>query len=191
MTDLTAKLRAWQANSLPPEDGLHTVYGELRRCARAHVRREGNGLTLSPTDVVHDIYLRLSNQRVEWLNRQQFFATASQMMRQLLVDHARAKQARKRQGIRVELTEGLALSAPRSIDVLALDLALEELAATDQRQATLVELRFFGGLTMEEAAETLSISLATANRDWRFARAWLARRLAAPTTRVPAPDQVR
>jgi RNA polymerase sigma factor (TIGR02999 family) len=101
------------------------------------------------------------------------------MMRRVLVDHARAYQARKRAsgGLRVELTEGIAVAEPRQADLIALDHALEDLAALDERQARLVELRFFGGLTAEEAAEALAISLATANRDWALARAWLFRRL--------------
>ena len=122
---------------------------------------------------------RLASQHEPFQNRAQFFAMASQMMRRVLVDHARAHHARKRAsgGFRVDLTEGLAIAQPRQVDLIALDRALEELAALDERQARLVEMRFFGGLTAEEAAAALEVSLATANRDWALARAWLLRRL--------------
>jgi RNA polymerase sigma-70 factor (ECF subfamily) len=108
------------------------------------------------------------------VGQSQFFATASRMMRRVLVDHARAKRAQKRAGLRIELKEGAFSVTPPLVDVLAVDAALEELAIENDRQAQLVELRFFGALTLEEAAATLAISLSTANRDWRFARAWLA-----------------
>ena len=177
MNDVTRMLHAWQRGDLNADDAADQLYVELRRRARAHLRRERNGHSLSPTDLVHDIYLRLAQQDIGWANRQQFYATASRMMRRVLVDHARAKHAQKRAGVHIELDERLAADDPGIVDVLAVDAALEELAAEDERQARLVELRFFGGLTLEEAAAVLSVSLPTANRDWRFARAWLARRL--------------
>lgn len=177
MDDVTRMLDAWKRGDLTADTAADQLYAELRRRARAHLRRERSGHSLSPTDLVHDIYLRLSRQQWEWANRQQFYATASRMMRRVLVDHARAKQAQKRAGLHIELNEDVASVSPEPIDVLAINAALEELAVEDHRQAHLVELRFFGGLTLEEAAATLAISLPTANRDWRFARAWLARRL--------------
>ena len=178
MDDVTRMLQAWQRGDLSADGAAEQLYGELRRRARAHLRRESSGHTLSPTDLIHDIYVRLSQQRVDWSNRQHFYATASRMMRRALVDHARVKRAQKRAGVRIELHEDAASVAPQPVDVLAIDAALKELADGDARQAQLVELRFFGGLTLEEAAAALSVSLPTANRDWRFARAWLARRLA-------------
>lgn len=178
MGDLTRRLRGWQRGDPGEDAAAGALYAELRRRARAHLRRESPGHTLSPTDLVHDIYLRLSRQRLEWSNREQFYATASRMMRRVLVDHARAKRTSKRDALRIELGEDVAAVNASVVDVLAVDAALEELAAEDERQARLVELRFFGGLTLEEAASTLCVSLPTAKRDWRFARAWLARRLA-------------
>jgi len=178
MDDVTRMLQAWQRGDLSADGAAEQLYVELRRRARAHLRRESSGYSLSPTDLIHDVYLRLSQQEINWSNRQHFYATASRMMRRALVDHARAKRAQKRAGVRIELHDEAASAGPALVDVLAVDAALEELAAEDVRQAQLVELRFFGGLTLEEAAAALSVSLPTANRDWRFARAWLARRLA-------------
>jgi RNA polymerase sigma factor (TIGR02999 family) len=174
---VTRMLRAWKRGDLSADTAAGELYAELRRRARAHLRRERRGHSLSPTDLVHDIYLRLSRQQWDWSNRQQFYATASRMMRRVLVDHARAKRAHKRFGVQIDLDEGIGSISPHVVDVLAIDTALNELSAEDERQAQLVELRFFGGLTLEEAATSLSISLPTAKRDWRFARAWLARRL--------------
>ena len=177
MDDVTRMLRSWKQGDVSADDAADELYAELRRRARAHLSRERRGHTLSPTDLVHDIYLRLSRQELEWASRQQFYAMASRMMRRALVDHARTKRSQKRAGVRIELDENAASSAPQPVDVLAVDAALTELAAENERQAQLVELRFFGGLTLEEAASALSISLPTANRDWRFARAWLVSRL--------------
>ena len=177
---VTRLLQAWSEGDLAARDQLvPLVYDELRRRAAAYLRRERPGHTLQPTALVHEAYSRLASQHEPFQNRAQFFAMASQMMRRVLVDHARAHYARKRAsgGLRVELTEGLAVAEPREVDLIALDRALEELAALDERQARLVELRFFGGLTADEAALALSVSLATANRDWALARAWLFRRL--------------
>jgi len=177
---VTRLLKAWSEGDLAARDELvPLVYDELRRRAAAYLRRERQGHTLQPTALVHEAYSRLAAQHEPFENRSQFFAMASQMMRRVLVDHARAHYARKRAsgGFRVELTEGLAVAQPRQLDLIALDQALEELAVLDARQVRLVELRFFGGLTAEEAAEALHVSLATANRDWALARAWLFRRL--------------
>ena len=177
---VTRLLKAWSEGDLAARDELvPLVYDELRRRAAAYLRRERQGHTLQPTALVHEAYSRLAAQHEPFENRSQFFAMASQMMRRVLVDHARAHYARKRAsgGFRVELTEGLAVAQPRQLDLIALDHALEELGVLDARQVRLVELRFFGGLTAEEAAEALHVSLATANRDWALARAWLFRRL--------------
>ena len=154
------------------------IYEELRRRAAGHLRRERRGHTLRPTDLVHETYLRLNAQNPAWHNREQFYAVASRLMRRILVDHARKRAAHKRgAGVRVTLAEGLAASPSREPDLLDIDAALDELAALDERQARLVELRFFGGLNLEEAARELSVSLATANRDWAMAKGWLYRRL--------------
>jgi RNA polymerase sigma factor (TIGR02999 family) len=187
---VTRLLKAWSEGDLAARDELvPLVYDELRRRAASYLRRERRGHTLQPTALVHEAYNRLSSQNEPFQNRAQFFAMASQMMRRVLVDHARAHHARKRAsgGLRVDLTEGLAIAQPRQVDLIALDRALEELAALDERQARLVEMRFFGGLTAEEAAAALEVSLATANRDWALARAWLFRRLKQTDPGIPEP----
>ena len=151
------------------------VYRELRARAPAHLRRERTGHGLQPTALVHEVYLRLVDQdRVAWQNRAQFFGVASQMMRRILVDRARARRAAKRSGqwTRVNL-DGAALAASRDVDVLDLDLALTKLATFDERKSRIVEFRFFGGLSLEETGEVLGISVATVERDWQAARAWL------------------
>ena len=177
MDDLTRMLRAWQRGDATASDAADELYRELRQRCRARLRGERRTPILSTTDLIHDIYLRLAQQRTAWANRDQFFAAASRMMRRTLVDHARARRTRKRAGVRIELSDDAASSMPRHVDVLAIDAVLTELAVHDARPAQLVELRFFGGLTLEEAADTLSVSLPTAKRDWRFARAWMASRL--------------
>jgi RNA polymerase sigma factor (TIGR02999 family) len=144
------------------------------------LRRERQDHSLQPADLVHEAYLRLTQQqRVAWQNRSQFFGIASQMMRRILVDRARARQATKRSGtwLSVILHDGMAPSSPRSCDVLALDRALSELSTIDPRQGRLVELRYFGGLSLEETAHLLEISPTTVKREWRIAKAWLYRRL--------------
>lgn len=154
------------------------VYAELRRRAAGQLRRERRGHTLRPTDLVHETYLRLCDQNPGWQNREQFFAVASRLMRRILVDHARTRAAAKRGGgLRVTLVDGLAVSPQVEPDLLDLDRALDELSALDERQASLVELRFFGGLGIEEAARSLGVSLTTAKRDWAMAKSWLYRRL--------------
>ena len=165
----------------PVDDLLPVVYEELRRLAAAYLRRERPGQTLQPTALVHEAYLRLMKDRPErWQNRAHFCAIAAHSMRQILIDRARARGAQKRGGAqpRVTLDEGLVAAESSSVDLLALDAALERLAALDQEQARLVELRFFGGLTIEETAEAMGISPATVKRHWTVARAWLARELA-------------
>jgi RNA polymerase sigma factor (TIGR02999 family) len=159
---------------------LPIVYQELRRLAASYLRRERPGQTLQPTALVHEAYLRLMKDRPDrWQNRAHFCAIAAHSMRQILIERARARGAIKRGGggPRITLDEALVAGGERSIDLLALDQALERLAAMDAEQARLVELRFFGGLTVEETAEALDISPATVKRHWTVAKAWLAREL--------------
>ena len=155
---------------------LPLVQHELRRRAAAYMRRERQNHTLQPTALVNEAFLKLVDQRnVRWQNRAHFFAVASQAMRRILVDHARTHQRVKRGGSAppVTLDEAMIAAEGRSIDLLALDQALERLAALDPRQARIVELRFFGGQSVEETAEILSISPATIKREWSMAKAWL------------------
>jgi RNA polymerase sigma factor (TIGR02999 family) len=179
--DITRLLDAWSRGDVEARDRLvPIVYDALRRRAAAQLRREGVGSTLRPTDLVHETYLRLSAQRSGWKNREQFFALAARLMRRIIVDRARARRAHKRgRDLRVTLTEGVAAAPAPEVDVIAVDRALEELAEADERLAQLVDLRFFGGLTLEEAAQALGISLSTAKREWAAAKAWLFRRLKA------------
>jgi len=177
--DVTRLLQAWGQGDEGARDRLiPIVYQELRKRAAANLRRERSGHTLRPTDLVHETYLRLCEQEAGWQNRDQFFGVASRLMRRILVDHARARAAAKRgAGLHVTLAEPQAPAAASEPDVLDLDAALEELAAIDEPQAHLVELRYFGGLTLEETASLLGMSRATASREWRTAKAWLYRRL--------------
>ena len=175
--DVTALLRAWTAGDTDARDRLMAVlYQDLRHRAAAQLRRERPGHTLQPTALVHEAYLRLVDQRrVVWQNRGQFFGVACQIMRRILVDHARAHRMAKRSGqwARVTLDEKVRAMPPVDVDVLDLDAAMTRLAAFDSRKSQLAELRFFGGLSLEESGEALGISLATAERDWQAARAWL------------------
>jgi RNA polymerase sigma factor (TIGR02999 family) len=179
-TDVTSLLEAWSGGDASALDRLlPIVYGDLRKVAARRLRAERSSHTLSPTGLVHETYLRLLGQHRSHLhNRMQFFALAAQLMRRVLVDHARRRAARKRggAGVRVTFDEAIASPAPDA-DLVALDEALTELFALDARQARTVELRFFGGLSVEEVAEALQVSRSTAERDWRLARAWLYRRL--------------
>jgi RNA polymerase sigma factor (TIGR02999 family) len=163
---------------------LPEVYAELRRCAARAMRRESAEHTLQATALVHEAYLRLVDQRrVQWQNRAHFFGIAAQVMRRILVDHARARHAAKRGGGATQLTLGdgdaAAPAADGALDLLALHDALERLAGLDPEQARLVELRYFGGLSIEETAEALDVSPATVKREWALARAWLRRELGA------------
>jgi len=154
------------------------LYGELRDLADCYLRREGPGCTLQPTSLVHEAYLRLMSQHLpDWKSRSHFFGVAAQLMRQILVDRARAHQAEKRGGGRRQVSlEDTANFAPeRSRDLIALDDALNGLAALDPRKSKVVELRFFGGLEIDEIAEALDLSVATVGRELRVARAWLYR----------------
>jgi RNA polymerase sigma factor (TIGR02999 family) len=180
--EVTSLLAAWSRGEAEAVSRLMPmVYDELRAIAARQMRREPAGSTLQATAVVHEAYLRLVDQtRVEWKNRGHFYAVAAQAMRRVLVDHARARRAAKRGGGATPVTWSLdaAEETPVApIDVLALDEALSRLAAADGAQARIVELRFFGGLTIEETAEVVGRSLATVKRDWRTARAFLHREL--------------
>ena len=179
--DVTALLQAWTGGDVAARDRLMSVvYLDLHRRAAAYLRRERAGDTLQPSALVHEAYLRLVDQRrVVWQNRGQFFGVASQMMRRILVDRARARKMAKRSGqwVRVTFDDAAKATPPENVDVLDLDAALVRLSAVDARKAQLVELRFFGGLSLEQAGETLGISLATAERDWQAARAWLSKEL--------------
>jgi RNA polymerase sigma-70 factor (ECF subfamily) len=182
-SDVTALLRAWGEGDAAARDRLMPlVYDELRRRAKACLRHEREGHTLQPTALVHEAYLRLVGQnRSAWKNRNQFFAIAARLMRRILVDHARAHKMTKRSGqwARVSLVDAIALHRPVDVDVLDLDTALTELASFDSRKSQIAELKFFGGLSLEETGDTLEISVATVEREWQAARAWLFSRLKA------------
>jgi RNA polymerase sigma factor (TIGR02999 family) len=159
---------------------LPLLYDELRRLAAAHLRREREGHTLQPTALAHEAYLRLIDQHsVTWENRAHFMGLAAQAMRRVLADHARRRGAQKRGGdaTRVPLDEGIVADGARTVEIQELDTALEDLARLEPRQARVVEMRFFGGLSIEEAAAALGVSAATVKRDWTLARAWLFREL--------------
>lgn len=181
--------KLWRAGDT---DALHRllplVYEELRRLARRHLRAERADHTLQTTALIHEAYLRLVDQgQAEVRDRCHFIGLTSHLMRQILVDHARARLAKKRDGgCRITLAEDLAVAEPREIDVLAIDDALRRLAALDPQQARVVELRYFGGLSIRETSEALGISEATVKRDWATARAWLHREIA----RAAANDSV-
>lgn len=157
------------------------VYSELRRLATNYLRRERQGHTLQPTALVNEAYLKLIDQKnARWQNRAQFFGVAAQLMRRILVDHAREHQAAKRGGVdqqRLSITAVEGLARAPQIDLLALNEALEELATLDPQQERIVELKFFGGLSIDETAEVMGIGHATVERDWKMARAWLRRKL--------------
>jgi RNA polymerase sigma factor (TIGR02999 family) len=175
--DVTELLRAWNDGDLAARDQIiPLVYRELRRRAAAHLRREWQGTMLQPTELVHEAYLRLVDQnRMVWQNRSQFFGLASQMMRRILVDRARARKMSKRSGMwgRVTMDAGLASTQPAPVDVLDLDAALTKLEAFDKRKSQIAELKFFGGLSLEETSGVLGLSVATVEREWQAARAWL------------------
>jgi RNA polymerase sigma factor (TIGR02999 family) len=169
------------AQNKPELDELMpVVYDELRRLAQKYLSRERANHTLQTTALVHEAYLRLVDQKsVNWQNRAQFFGIAAQMMRRILINHAKDRQAKKRQGysIRVSLDEAVNFFEKAEVDLTALDEALNELAALDPQQAQIVELRFFGGLTIDEVSEVLETSPATTKREWDSAKLWLRRRL--------------
>ena len=178
-------LQAWGRGDLQArEDLVPLVYQQLRKRAADYLRHERRDHTLQPTALVNEAYIRLQgNQRMTWLNRAQFFAVAAQIMRRILVDHARERQAAKRAGgVRVTLDDDLGTVQPFDCELLGLNDALQELARLDERQAHIVELKYFGGLSEDEVGEALSLSRATITREWQSARAWLFRRMSQART---------
>jgi RNA polymerase sigma factor (TIGR02999 family) len=182
--DVTRLLDAWQrGDDSALERLLPLVYDELRRVARARLRAERLGHTLQPTALVHEAYLRLIRGGTTPRNREHLFAMAARLMRQILVDHARRKGARKRGGADTAMTLDTGIAAPEipMVDILALDQALTELTARDPRLCQVVELKFFAGLNIDETARALGVSPATVERDWTVSKAWLHQRLTSPT----------
>lgn len=178
--DITMWLAEWRhGDDAALERLVPLVYDELRRIAARQLRGERSNHTLQPTELVHEAFLRLVRQNVSWQNRAHFFGVAAEIMRRLLVDHARKKRADKR-GAGMEtiaLHERIEWPAARDLDIVALDECLTALAELDPQQAKVVELRFFAGLSIEETAEVLGVSDSTVKREWRVARAWLLREM--------------
>jgi RNA polymerase sigma factor (TIGR02999 family) len=176
-TQVTDLLRRWSAGDVAARESLvPLVYDELRRLARYYLASQRSDHTLQSTAVVHEAYLRLAGRdNVHWENRSHFFAVAAQLMRRILVDHARKRNAAKRGGAHLTLLvdEAVGPSSQRELDLVALDDALKALAELDERQSRIVELRFFGGLSIEDTSRILEISPATVKREWSTARAWL------------------
>lgn len=179
--EITDQLIAWSNGDAAALDKLiPVVYQELRRMADQYLRREDLSHSLQPTALVHEAYLRLIDQtKVEWQNRAHFFGVAAQMMRRILIDHAKTKHRLKRGGtaIKVSLDENVNISQERAAELIALDDALQELAQMDERKSRIVELRYFGGLSVDETAQVLGISDKTVMRDWNLAKAWLYQQL--------------
>jgi RNA polymerase sigma-70 factor (ECF subfamily) len=182
---VTHLLLDWQQGDSAAFDKLTPlVYDELRRIAHRYMRLERNGHTLQTTALVNEAYIRLVGQQdVEWRNRAHFFAVVARIMRHVLIDHARRRQYAKRGGEaeQVPFDEASVMSNERAAELIALDEALDELARLDPRKSKVVELRYFGGFTIEEAADVLQASAMTVRRDWRAAKAWLYRELAGET----------
>jgi RNA polymerase sigma factor (TIGR02999 family) len=177
--EITSLLRAWTQGDADARDRLASlVYNDLRRVARARLRARAPR-SLSPTDVVHEAFVRLIGQEARWVNRAHFFAVAAEMIRRVLVDHERARRAHKRGGkdLRIDLSDVKVGLDPKGVDLLALDKVLRELEDQDPQQARVVELRYFGGLTFDEIAKEVGISASAAKRDWETARLWLKWRL--------------
>lgn len=187
--NITLLLRAAAVGS--PRDAerlMAAIYEDLKRLAASQLRHERAGHTLNPTALVHEAYIRLINQRnVNWNDRLHFFSIASRIIRRILTDHARERHALKRGGIHHATSiEGLEIAAPaRPLDLIALDEALSELAALSERQARIVELRFFGGLSIPEIAAALSVGSRSVDREWQIARAWLFDRLSDTPSEPP------
>jgi RNA polymerase sigma factor (TIGR02999 family) len=178
--DVTRLLKEWANGSQSAlEELTPLVYNELRRLAASYMRSESPGHTLQPTALVHEAFIRLSGRTLDCENRSQFYGIAAHAMRQILVDHARARHRMKRGGglRHLSLNEDLVVAREREGDLVALDEMLEHLAALDPRKARVVEMRFFGGLDIQEIAEALNISGVTVRRDWQFAKSWLLRQL--------------
>ena len=175
--NVTEMLNDWRNGDQAALDRLiPVVYDELRRQAAGYLRRERPGHTLQSAALIHEAYLRLINQQnIEWKNRAHFYAIAARLMRQILVDHARKRNASKRGGsdIRVSLEDAMVVSPEANVDLVALDEALTRLAEIDPQQASIVELRYFSQLSVEETAEVLGVSSRTVRRDWNVAKAWL------------------
>jgi RNA polymerase sigma factor (TIGR02999 family) len=186
LEDRTHQITAWltdwsNGDEIAFEQLMPLVYDELRRMARGYMRRQPSEHTFQTTEIIHEAYLKLANQEKQsWQNRAHFFGVAAKAMRHILVDYARAKHRGKRGGLaeRITLHENVTTAANRSEEIVALDDALNQLAGLDQRKAQVVEMKFFGGLTLEEIAEVLKVSTKTIKRDWQFARTWLFRELA-------------
>ena len=178
--DITGLLRAWAGGESAALDRLFPdVYAELKRIAENRLRSRRSGDTVEPSTLVHEAYLRLSQSNaVQWNDRSHFFAVAAIFMRRILLDHARARNAAKRGGeMELTLSEPAEPSAALQAELLDVDIAIQELARLDRQQAKIVELRFFGGLSIAETASALGISPATVKRDWLVAKAWIRRRL--------------
>lgn len=179
--DLTGLLVEWRDGDKAALDRLMPlVYDELRRIAHRYVQRERAGHTLQTSALVNEAYLRLAGQQdVSWQNRAHFFAVTAQTMRHLLIDHARRRRYAKHGGElqQVPIDDASQMSMQRATELIALEEALDELATLDQRKSQVVELRYFGGLSLEETAEVMNVSLMTVRRDWRAAKAWLYRRI--------------
>ena len=187
--NVTELLVGWNRGD---EDALRTllplVYGELRRLATRYLRHERPDHVLQTTALVHEAYLRLTDKKgVPWRNRTHFYAIAARMMRQVLVDSARRRDAAKRRGMKISLKETLPAEASDLVDLISLNDALTALAALNARQARVVELRYFGGLTFEEVAEVLGVAIPTVKLDWSLAKAWLYKEL----TQAPASHESR
>jgi RNA polymerase sigma factor (TIGR02999 family) len=179
--EITQLLRAWsEGRGQAPEKLMSLVYDELHRLAKLHMIRERPGHTLQTTALVHEAYLRLADaSQATWQDRAHFFAMCAQLMRRILVDWARSRGSLKRGGglHPVQLEEALVVSRESEIDLVGLDDALKALAAVDPRKSRVVELRFFGGLSVEETAAVLKVSVETVMRDWKLAKSWLRREL--------------
>jgi len=179
--EVTRLLDDWSRGNRGALDALiPLVHAELHAVARRYFGREGPGHTLQPSALVNEVYLRFVGEReMKWKNRAHFVAVTAQLMRFILVDHSRRKQYSKRGGgrVRITLNENLVIAPERSDELIALDEALTKLAALDERKSRIAELRYFGGLSVEETAEALSVSVATVMRDWRLTKAWLQREL--------------
>jgi len=179
--EVTRLLRAWSQGDDAALDELYRiVYGELHRLAHRYMSRENAGHTLQTTALVNEAYLRLAEAKdMNWQDRAHFFAVSANVMRRILIDEARARRAERRGGdnLTIALDEALDVERGEDLDLIALDLALKGLAKINSRQSQIVELRYFGGLSVEETAEVLKVSADTVMRDWRFAKAWLKREL--------------
>lgn len=179
--NITLLLTKWnEGDSYAAGELIEAVYAELRRIARGYMRRQAPGNSFQTTDLIHETYIKLiKNEERNWKNRAHFFGVAARAMRHILVDHARSRNAGKRGGgrDRISLSDNIAAVAVQSEQVVALDEALKRLAELDRRKSDVVELKYFGGLTNEEVAEALNISVETVKRDWRFSRTWLLREL--------------